>query len=96
MCDASFLAALDALPHGYSTGTVNTRPYGCTWRLSDDKRRGWLYAEALDAANHISFNIFFLKGGTVVLKPCEMHKEKVVAFVNMYRPTSTHAPPNNR
>ena len=47
-----------------------------------------LYGEALGANDHVSFNLYFV-GGDPRLKPCEMPKAKVVAFVLGYKTTQT-------
>lgn len=82
---AGFLTALDALPTGYSTGSLKDRRWGVTVERSDDGRRVKLYGEELGGSDHVSFNLYFA-GGEPRLKPCEMPEEKVVSFVLGYVP----------
>lgn len=85
LVDRDLSAALDALPIGYSQGWFEGRRWGVTLDASPDGRRCWLYAEALDGSDHVSFNLYRLAGGPV-LKPCEMPAAKVVGFTLNYRP----------
>ena len=83
--DERFMAALEALPMGYSQGWCDGRRWGVTIEASADARRCWLYGEALDGADHVSFNLYRLATGPA-LRPCEMPAATVVAFVLGYRP----------
>ena len=79
--DESFAARLDAMVPGYHEGHYDGRRFGVTLKVSADGRRRWLYAEELGGTDFVSANVFLLGGGRVLLKPCEMTEEKVVAFV---------------
>ena len=81
-----FLAKYDALPTGYSEGAFNGQRWGVTKTVTDDKRRGNLYAEQLGGSDHVSFNLYRLSGNDIRLKPCEMHEEKVIDFVLGFEP----------
>jgi hypothetical protein len=83
--DRRFMAAVEALPAGYSRGTCDGRRWGVTLDASIDGRRRWLYGEALDGSDHVSFNLYRLAAGPA-LRPCEMPVEKVVRFVLGYVP----------
>lgn len=72
---------LEDLPTGYSTGHFNARRYGITVERLAAGRQIKLYAEELGGPDHISFNLYLPTSGRVLLKPCEMPEEKVVAFV---------------
>lgn len=85
MVDAGFLAALAAIPAGHSRGRFAGKRWGTTLDVSADGRRRWLYAEALDGSDHVSFNLYALASGPA-LRPCEMAAGKVVAFVRGYVP----------
>lgn len=75
-----FLKHYHALPLGSFEGLYNNSRYGVTRRQSADGKRGWLYAEELGGADHISLNLYRLASGAK-LKPCEMPKQKVIDFV---------------
>lgn len=83
--DGRFLDAVDALPAGYAEGTYDGRRWGVTLDTSPDRRRRWLYGEALDGSDHVSFNLYRLDAGPA-LRPCEMPVAKVVGFVLGYTP----------
>lgn len=76
-----FLAALDNLPAGYSTGLFEGRRWGVTLRKNTDGRRIWLYAEELGDIGVISFNLYHFEDGRFVLKPCEMAREDILTFI---------------
>jgi len=82
----AFIAALDAFPIGYSTGTVGDQRWGMTIQRLANGRTVKLYAEALGERDHVSFNLFRPASGNVLLKPCEMPKQKVIDFVLDFRP----------
>lgn len=77
----AFLTALEALPNGYFKATYNGAPYGVTVERLSGGRQIKLYAEALGGADHVSFNLYLPTSGKILLKPCEMPAEKVIAFV---------------
>lgn len=79
--EATFAARLAAMRPGYREGLHDGRRYGATLKVSADGRRRWLYAEELGGTDFVSANVFMLDGARVLLKPCEMPEEKVVAFV---------------
>ncbi len=76
----AFLAAFDALPLGTFRGLAHGRRYVVTRSQVAAGRGEKLVAEALDGSDYISLNLYRLSSGTR-LKPCEMPKDKVVAFV---------------
>ena len=78
-----FLAALDALLEGHTDGWFAERRWGVTLDSSPDRRRRWLYAEAFDGSDRVSFNLYALAAGWAV-RPCEMFTAKIVASVLGY------------
>ena len=82
---ASFDAAFEKLPEGYSEGAYDGRRFGVTVRRSEDGRRNSLFARELGGTDIVSFNLYRLSSGKISLKPCEMSTEKVVAFVLGFR-----------
>lgn len=86
MVPSTFLVALDALPHGFSTGLYDGKRWNCTLKWSADGRRGWLLARQAGGSDHVSLNLFRLRDGRTIVKPCEMPREKVVAFVERFEP----------
>ena len=87
-----FLRALEALPIGYSQGLFEGRRYGTTLNRSADGKRIKLFAEELGGDDHISFNLYRLRDQGARLKPCEMPKAKVIAFVIGYAPEQSEHP----
>lgn len=81
----AFLAALDRLPIGYSTGSYRGARWGVTISASVDGRRRWLWGEALNGTGTVSFNLYMLASGPA-LRPCEMPAEEVIAFGVGYVP----------
>ena len=81
-----FISAFRALPRGSSKGVYEGRKYSLTVTYGSDDRQAWLYGEELGGNNHISCNIYFLKGDNTRLKPCEMPAEKVINFVLRFKP----------
>lgn len=77
---------LRRLPLGTSEGLWNGRRYGATLSASVDLKRWSLFAEERAGRDIVSFNLYVLSDGTVLLKPCEMATEKVVRFVREYAP----------
>ncbi|WP_216851103.1 hypothetical protein [Acidisphaera sp. L21] len=86
--ETAFLAALCAIPAGYSEGWFEGRRWGVTLHSSADGRRRWLYGKELGATKHVSFNLYSLAGG-MVLRPCEMPTEQVLAFVQGFVPDAS-------
>lgn len=76
-----FVGAFDALPIGGYGGTFQGKRYRITKRQMASGRSQKLEAEELGGPDYISFNLFRLASGQVLLKPCEMPEEKVVRFV---------------
>lgn len=79
--EAGFVSAFDALPTGSYGGTYEGRRYRITKSLMATGRSQKLEAEELGGPDYISFNLYRLAGGQALLKPCEMPREKVEAFV---------------
>jgi len=77
----AFLDKFLAMPAGYRFGYFMGRKYGISVSVSSDGTWRKLYAEELGGTNHISFNLYLIKGKPPLLKPCEMPKEKVQDFV---------------
>lgn len=78
----TFLNALSLMPSGYTTGMFEGARYGITVERLADGRQVKLYAEELGGNNHVSFNLYLPRSGQILLKPCEMPAEKVMAFVS--------------
>lgn len=76
-----FLASFDALPLGAYGGTYGGRRYRVSKMQMANGRSQKLEAEELGGSDYISFNLYRLANGDVLLKPCEMTEEKVLAFV---------------
>jgi hypothetical protein len=85
MTDDVFLRALAQLPDGYMQGQFDGRHWGATIKRSSDGKRMWLFAEERGGTEIVSFNLYLLKSGAAMLKPCEMSSEKVIAFVLGFR-----------
>jgi hypothetical protein len=83
---ATFVAALETLPRGYSEGLYGERRYGVTINRSDDGGRWWLFGRELGGADIVSLNLYRTASGGIALRPCEMPAEKVIAFVRGYHP----------
>ncbi|MGO7762012.1 hypothetical protein ACC761_30630 [Rhizobium ruizarguesonis] len=86
-CD-KFEWALANLPQGYTEGAFMGRRYGVTLRRSKDGRRTSLFARELSGKDIVSFNLYRIRTGKAVLKPCEMSSEKVAAFVSAFTPSA--------
>ncbi|TBC03047.1 hypothetical protein [Rhizobium ruizarguesonis] len=86
-CD-KFEWALANLPQGYTEGAFMGRRYGVTLRRSKDGRRTSLFARELSGKDIVSFNLYRIRTGKAVLKPCEMSSEKVAAFVSGFTPSA--------
>lgn len=81
-----FFELLGKLPTGYSEGHYADRRYGVTIEASVDNRRWRLFGRELGGTDIVSFNLYRPGSGRIILKPCEMPAEKVVAFVMGYQP----------
>lgn len=79
--DSAFLKAFDALPTGGYGGTYQGKRYRITKRQLSNGRSQKLEAEELGGPDYVSFNLYRLASGQVLLKPCEMTEDKVVEFV---------------
>ena len=79
--DPAFLEAFDHLPVGGYGGTYEGRRYRITKAQMSNGRSQKLEAEELGGTDYVSFNLYRLATGQVLLKPCEMPEDKVVAFV---------------
>ena len=79
--EPGFVAAFDALPTGSYGGTYQGRRYRVTKTVLATGRSQKLEAEELGGTDYISFNLYRLATGQALLKPCEMPREKVEAFV---------------
>jgi hypothetical protein len=79
--DPAFIEAFDALPIGGYGGTFQGIRYRITKRQMANGRSQKLEAEELGGPDYISFNLYRLASGQMLLKPCEMPEEKVVGFV---------------
>jgi hypothetical protein len=88
---ADFRVALDLISEGYGEGSFDDRRYGVTLDASADRRRRWLYAEELGGTDRISFNLYALSEGRLVLRPCEMPDAKVIDFVLRFVPEDRRA-----
>ena len=75
-----FVDAYEALPVGDFYLRYKGRRYIAMRTVSDDGKRGWLYAHEMGGNDHISFNFYKLSRSNR-LKPCEMPVQKVIDFV---------------
>ena len=55
------------------------------WGVRVERRSGGrqikLFGKERGGSDHVSFNLYLPTSGKVLLKPCEMPKEKVIDFV---------------
>ncbi|MGI9393569.1 MAG: hypothetical protein ACR2OY_02885 [Boseongicola sp.] len=79
--NSAFLRAFDLLPVGGYGGTFQGKRYRITKRQMSNGRSQKLEAEELGGPDYVSFNLYRLATGQVLLKPCEMAEDKVVEFV---------------
>lgn len=79
--EPAFVERFDALPLGGYGGTFEGRRYRVTKSQMANGRSQKLEAEELGGTDYISFNLYRLEGGQILLKPCEMPAEKVTDFV---------------
>jgi hypothetical protein len=84
MRPSDFETSLAAIPTGYSEGRYEGQLYGAILQRSEDGKRVSLFARQLAGNDIVSFNFYHLNSGEVALKPCEMSREKVEAFVLGY------------
>ena len=77
---------LQSIPLGYSQALFEHRRYGVTHQRLSGGKVTKFYAEELGGTDHISFNLFALKTGEYLLKPCEMPEEKVAEFITVMVP----------
>lgn len=77
----AFLNAFDALPRGAYGATFQGRRYRVLKSVLVTGRSQKLEAEELGGNDYISFNVYRLASGEVLLKPCEMPADKVIDFV---------------
>ena len=86
MANATFEAALERLPRGFSEGFFDGHRYGVTVQRSHDGRRNSLFARDLAGTDIVSFNLYRMLDGDTLLRPCEMSSQKVVNFVLGFTP----------
>lgn len=79
--DPAFLAKFDAMPVGGYGATYAGKRYRVTKTQFACARSQKLEAAELGGADYISFNLYRLASGDVLLKPCEMPEAKVTGFV---------------
>ncbi|WP_456451067.1 hypothetical protein [Hydrogenimonas sp.] len=75
----SWIERLKAFPDGASEATYRSRRWLVRKETRLDGRLIKLYAEELGGSDFVSLNYYEAK--RPLLKPCEMAKEKVVAFI---------------
>lgn len=78
----AFLLAFDALPLGSFVGKVQGRKYAVSRTDHASGKSRKLVAHELGGTDFISFNLYTLKSGDVLLRPCEMPAVKVIDFTN--------------
>lgn len=76
-----FLVAFDDLPRGAYGATYDGKRYRVIKSVLVTGRSQKLEAEELGGNDYVSFNLYRLGSGEVLLKPCEMPAEKVIEFV---------------
>jgi hypothetical protein len=76
---------LARLPVGWSETTYAGRRWGVTRTVHGDGRSQSVLAEELGGSRLVSTNAYLL-GGELVLKPCEMPVEVVLAFLAGHDP----------
>ncbi|MBT8417710.1 MAG: hypothetical protein KJO42_09740 [Silicimonas sp.] len=69
------------LPFGGYGATFEGRRYRVTKSRMASGRSQKLEAEELGGNDYISFNLYRLESGGVLLRPCEMTEQKVTTFV---------------
>ncbi|MAW95308.1 MULTISPECIES: peptide methionine sulfoxide reductase [unclassified Leeuwenhoekiella] len=73
-------AFLQKIPIGYSEGLYKDKKYGITRTDFNAGKSLKIYAEELGGTDFISLNYYETQTGQL-LKPCEMPKAKVIAFL---------------
>ena len=81
----SLAELLDRLPPGWSETSYAGRRWGVTRTVHGDGRSQSVLAEELGGPGLVSANAYRL-GGELVLKPCEMPAEVVLAFLEGHDP----------
>lgn len=85
MTSKSYYDVLRAFPEG----TCDVEYMGRRWHMcketGQDGRRIKLFAEACDGSDFVSLNLY-VTGRGLLLRPCEMPAEKVIAFILDARP----------
>jgi hypothetical protein len=76
-----FLDKLLLIPEGFSTGVYRGQKYKIIHTVENNGRVEKLFGKNLRGEDHISFNLYRLASGQILLKPCEMPAEKVQDFV---------------
>lgn len=82
---ACFLSALDKIPSGACYGTYKGRRYIATKSTFSAGKSLKLVAEDLGGSDYISLNLYTPASGPQ-LRPCEMSRSKVIAFVIGFTP----------
>ncbi|MEO5709156.1 MAG: peptide methionine sulfoxide reductase [Nocardioidaceae bacterium] len=73
-------ALVDRVPEGWSRVVYDGRAYGLTRTVHADGRTESVYAEELGGTGLVSANVYRTAAG-VLLKPCEMPADDVIAFL---------------
>ncbi len=76
----SVLKVIKKLPEGYSEGTCQSKKYGITKESFNNGKSFKVYGKELGGTNFISLN-YYCTTSDGLLKPCEMSREKVIAFL---------------
>lgn len=84
--DPDWLTAFRHLPVGTSAGTFNGKTWHLTIKASDDGQRHWLYADEAGGNDFVSANLYITSHGRPLLKPCEMPRQTVTAFLLGFTP----------
>ena len=78
--ESSILEIIQAFPEGYSEGVFAKKKYGISKQTFNAGKSFKVFAEELGGKDFISLN-FYVTSQDEILKPCEMPKEKVIAFL---------------
>lgn len=81
----NILELIKNLPIGYSEVMYEHKKYGVTRTDFNNGRSIKLYAKELGGKDFISLN-YYITSTKRNLRPCEMPKEKVIHFLNHYKP----------
>ncbi len=76
----SVLKYINKIPIGYSEVKYFAKKYGVTRTDFNNGKSIKIFAKELGGTDFISLNYYITTNGTL-LKPCEMPKEKVIAFL---------------